>query len=262
VRAVADAIAAARAAGRTLDAPAGGVPLTEAEAYAVQDLRTRDRLSRGERIVGWKLGYTSSAMRAQMGVERPNYGPLTDAMVLADGAALPPAVLHPRVEPEVALVLGRDLTGAVSREEAATAVREARPALEVVDSVWTDYRFTLADNTADGSSAAYLALGGVVLDTPVAGLDRVEAVLRRNGEVVGTGTGADALGHPLDALAWLAARLGERGLTLRPGDVVITGGLSAAVPLRPGDSVTATIGGQTVTLTRREEADRTVEELG
>lgn len=256
VRATADAIAAARAARTTLPAPFAGRPLTPSDADAVQDLRTRARLDAGERIAGWKLGYTSAAMRAQMGVDRPNLGPLTDAMLLRSGAdrpgtaVLPATAVQPRVEPEVAVVLSTDLAGVVSREQVAEAVASARAALEVVDSVWTDYRFALEDNTADGSSAAYVVIGDDVIGTDPQHLDAVAASLQRNGETVGEGSGADAMGHPLDAVAWLAARLGERGLRLRAGDVVITGGLTRAVPVGIGDTLTARVGDARVSLHR------------
>lgn len=249
---MADVIARARAEGRTIDAPVGGRPLSTAEAYAVQRLRTRDRLDRGERVVGWKLGYTSAAMREQMGVSSPNHGPLTDAMLLASGGRLPASVLQPRVEPEVALVLATDLAGDVGRAAAGAAVARALPALEVVDSVWTGYRFTLEDNTADGSSAAYVVLGDREIDAPVDALDTVGAVLEIDGAEVGRGRGADAMGHPLDALAWLAARLSEQGETLRAGDVVITGGLTAAVALEPGSAASATVGAARVSVTRSD----------
>ncbi|MEZ5117043.1 MAG: fumarylacetoacetate hydrolase family protein [Candidatus Nanopelagicales bacterium] len=255
MRAVAVAIEVARRDGRTLPAPALGRPLTLPEAYAVQRLRTSERTGRGERVVGWKLGYTSAAMRAQMGIDSPNHGPLTDAMLRDSGACVPDSAVQPRVEPEVALVLGRDLPGPATPEQAAAAVLRARAALEVVDSVWQDYRFTLEDNTADGSSAAYVVLGG---ELSTEGLDRVEAVLTRNGEEAGSGRGSDVMGHPLAALAWLAGALAEQGVVLRAGDVVITGGLTAAVPLEPGDGVRARIGSATVTVRRDPVAHRSI----
>lgn len=195
------------------------------------------KLAAGERLAGWKVGYSSEAMRVQMGVAAPNCGPLTDAMVVADGAVLRAGLLQPRVEPEVALVLAGTVAPGASMAEAGAAVGEARCALEVVDSVWRDYRFRIEDNTADGSSAAYAVLGGAL----PAGTDlaAVEVVLERDGSVVGAGRGADAMGHPLAALVWLAGELARHGEVLRPGDVVLTGGLTAAVPLPPGGRVTA-----------------------
>jgi 2-keto-4-pentenoate hydratase len=234
-------ITTARAEGRTLTPITDAARLTLDDAYAVQREGLARRLAAGERPAGWKIGYASQAMRAQMGVDRPNYGPLTDAMLLADGAVVDSGLLQPRVEPEVALVLGTDLPPGADADRVAGAVRSARCALEVVDSVWQDYRFRIEDNTADGSSAAYGVLGPELpAGTDLAALG---VTLERDGIAAGTGRGADAMGHPLAALGWLAAELGRHGQHLRAGEVVLTGGLTAAVPLPPGARVTARFAG-------------------
>jgi 2-keto-4-pentenoate hydratase len=108
----------------------------------------------------------------------------------------------------------------------------------VVDSVYTDYRFRLEDNTADGSSAGQVVIGPSVGD--VEGLAEVSVVLERNGDVAGRGLGSDASGHPAHGVVWLVGRLAAVGRRLQAGDIVITGGLTAAVPLAPGDEVRAT----------------------
>ncbi len=244
---VADAILLARAEGRCLEAPYGGSPLDAEQAYAVQHRVVAARLARGERIVGWKLGYTSAVMREQMGIVEPNFGPLTDAMLLADGASVPTAARQPKVEPEIALVLGRDVPNSMDAVGIRSCVARAHAALEIVDSVWCDYRFGWADNTADGSSAAYVVLGPQVSFDGDDDLASLPVSLERNGDSCGSGRGADAMGDPLVALAWLSDRLIERGEQLRAGDVVITGGLTRAVPLEPGDLVVALIGAVAVT---------------
>lgn len=224
IAACADRIVRAHAERVLLDPPA--VALTLDEGYAVQRLVTAARLARGERPAGWKIGYTSAAMRAQMGVSEPNAGPLTDAMLLPSGAVVPETVTQPRVEPEIALEIGAD--GGVAR---------ARCALEVVDSVWRHYRFRLEDNTADGSSAAYAVLGPQL----PAGCDlaAVEVTMQVDGHPAGSATGAAAMGHPLEALRWLETWLAARGERLAAGDVVLTGGLTAAAPFPPGSEVVA-----------------------
>ena len=246
---IAGQIDAAHRERRLLDPISDREPLELADAYAVQAELTRLRLARGARRIGWKLGYTSAAMREQMKVDEPNFGPLLDTMIVEPGSPVPPTLVQPRVEPEVAVRLGADL-----RPDAVLA------ALEVVDSVWRDYRFRLEDNTADGSSAA-----GVVLGPPLpeladaAELAELPVELIRNGEPVATATAAAAMGHPLVALDWLAEELPRHGESLSPGDVVITGGLTAAVPLEPGDLVEARFGddrhqgGVTVQVSRRAE---------
>jgi 2-keto-4-pentenoate hydratase len=214
--------------------------LTLDDAYAVQRALTTLRLNSGERVIGWKLGYTSLAMREQMNVRQPNFGPLTDAMLLSDGQAVGRRFTQPRVEPEIAIRLVAPLRGRVSRLQVSQAVGQAVACLEVVDSVYEAYRFTLADNTADGSSAAGLVLGDDLADDVA--LDEVTVRLERNGKLAGTATGAAASGHPLDGVVWLVGQMADRGLGLEAGQVVITGGLTSAVPLDPGDLVVAAFG--------------------
>jgi 2-keto-4-pentenoate hydratase len=197
------------------------------EAYAVQQALTALRISEGAAIMGWKLGYTSEAMRRQMHVEQPNFGPLLDSMLITDGS-VPDSFVHPRVEPEIAVVVGPDLQ-----------VVQALAALEVVDSVWQGYRFSVELNTADGSSAAGVVLGTAL---PLTAMDELAVTFTRNGALVGQATGAAAMGHPLRAVDWLVESLAAVGDRLRPGQVIITGGLTAAVPITSGDVVEATFG--------------------
>jgi 2-keto-4-pentenoate hydratase len=235
VASVAGRLDGARLAGTTLEAAA--VPVGDlATAYAVQDALTARRLGRGARRIGWKLGYTSTVMREQMGIADPNVGPLLDSMRRSTGATVGEGLLQPRVEPEIALVLDVDVAEALDPVQALAACREAVVALEVVDSVWAAYAMDLEHNTADGSSAAHVVVGPPL---PLDVLAEVEVSLLRNGSPAGRGAGRDALGHPAAALSWLTAVLSSRGEALRAGDVVLTGGLTAAVPLDPGDVVHA-----------------------
>ncbi|MBI5090678.1 MAG: fumarylacetoacetate hydrolase family protein [Actinobacteria bacterium] len=216
-------------------------PLSIDEAYRIQSYVTSARLERGERIAGWKLGYTSEAMRVQMGVASPNFGPLTDAMLLATGDTASPALMQPRVEPEIGLVFARDLVAPTTVADVLDAVANAVACLEVVDSVYTGYRFHLEDNTADGSSAAQVVVG-----PPLSGidaLDEIEVALVRNGAAVATARGSAASGHPALGVVWLAEQLARTGRVVRAGDLVITGGLTAAAPLEPGDVIGATFSG-------------------
>lgn len=241
VEELAGLLRSARRERRTLTALTDRRPLSLTEAYRIQSRLVAARLADGERRIGWKLGYTSRAMREQMGVDAPNFGPLTDVMLLADGARVPSGALQPRVEPEIAVVLG---DGALELAErlatdgpaagdgdglglVAAAVTSVHAALEVVDSIWTGYRFRLEDNTADGSSAAWFVLGPQL---PAVGLPEIRVELASSSGSL-SGRGADADGHPLQGVAWLAGQLAARGERLVPGDVVITGGLTRAVPL-------------------------------
>lgn len=235
IRTLADELIAARDERRTMMPLTGRIPLTMADAYRIQAYLLDARLRRGERLVGWKLGYTSTAMRVQMGVDQPNYGPLTHSMLLGDGDTADVRLIQPRVEPEIGFVLEQPLSGAVTSDQALAATGRALACIEVVDSVYAGYRFRVEDNTADCSSAAQVVVGS---DLPSAvDLATLQVELRRNGNLVGTATGAAAMGHPAEALAWLARRQ-----HLEPGHLVITGGLTPMVALEPGDTVSATFG--------------------
>lgn len=240
---------------RTLEPPAGGLPLTVAQAYAVQDELTALHLAAGRRIAGYKLGFTSLAMRQQMGIDAPNYGPLYQDMIVGSESTVD-GYAQPRVEPEVAVVLARDLSGeGLSLREVAAAVGEVRSCLEIVDSVWRDYRFSFEMNTADGSSAAGVVLGPE-LDVDPAECHRVQVSLDVEGRRVATATGAAAGGHPLHGVAWLCGRLAATNGGLREGQVVITGGLTAAWPLDPGTRIEGTYDGDTTVAVRRARCPR------
>jgi 2-keto-4-pentenoate hydratase len=219
-----------------------------ADAYLVQAMLMQRRWDRGERHVGWKLGYTSLAMRQQMGIGEPNFGLLTDAMMVGDGDAVPATVMQPRVEPEIAVRLGVDVDASASIAEIAASVDTASACLEVVDSVWSGYRFRIEHNTADGSSAAHVVLGGAIAAND---LSTVTVRLRHNGDEVAIATGAAASGDPLVGIAWLAGQLALTGRRLRAGEIIITGGLTAAVPLDEGDCVEAIFDGDVVVSCRR-----------
>lgn len=231
----AERIAGARHERRTLDPiSAGRTAFTLDDAYRIQAELTRRRLERGESRIGWKLGYTSQAMRHQMGVDTANFGPLTDAMLVASGDDVAGRFTQPRVEPEVALRFARDVEPGADRVAVLDAVGSAHAALEIVDSVWTDYRFRIEDNTADGSSAAGVVIGAEIDLQRIAD---VEVRLLLDGTPVGHGWGRDASGHPADGVVWLVEELAARGERLVAGSIVITGGLTAAAALAPGSEI-------------------------
>lgn len=239
----AERIWAARLAGRTLDAEdtIGSPDLTT--AYAIQRALVSLRLAAGERVIGWKLGYTSEVMRRQMGIDRPNVGPLTDWMRLNSGDAVSERLMQPRVEPEIGVRLITALDarqGPVERHTVAAAVEGAHACLEVVHSTWTGYRFNLEQNTADNSSAGQVVIGPRLPIADLMALDTVAVRLSDGATELGQGKGADADGHPLDAVARLARELAAFDQRLEAGDLVITGGLTAACPLATGGRLSAT----------------------
>ena len=193
-------------------------------------------------LVGWKLGVTSRAKQAQVGVTSPVYGFLPGSGALDIGEPLDTAqLIQPRCEPEIVFVLGRDLSGPhVGAADVIAASSGVAVGIEVLDSRYRDYRFTMADVVADNTSAARFVVGTPV---PLDGIDLrvVGVVLEHNGEVVATASGAASLGHPAAAVAWMVRSMAADGEGLRAGDVVLSGGLTAAVPVVPGDVVVASI---------------------
>ncbi|MET7990766.1 fumarylacetoacetate hydrolase family protein [Amycolatopsis sp. NPDC005232] len=211
-------------------------------AYAVQRLNTERLLATGHRLAGRKIGLTSPAVQRQLGVDQPDFGALLSDMALDNDGTVPAGrLLQPKVEAEIALILGADLPGpdcSIADVRAATAF--FCPALEIVDSRIAGWDITIVDTVADNASSGLFVLGDAreALDVEPA---EVEMQLHRGAELVSQGTGRDCLGDPLNAAAWLATTLAQRGDPLRAGDVVLTGALGPMVPAAPGDVFTARI---------------------
>lgn len=244
VDAIADQLRAAYRSGTPIPPLTSTYPdLTLDEAYLIQQRQADARITAGARIVGFKVGLTSAAMREQFGVDQPDYGHLfTDMLYAADEPIPVGRFLQPRAEPEIALVLGAPLRGpGLSVADILSATAYVLPAIEIIDSRITDWRITLADTIADNASSGGLVVGGT--PTPVAGLDLslLGCILRRNGRIVHTGAGAAVLGSPLQAATWLANTLTARGAELAAGHIILTGSVTAAIAVEAGDAVTATI---------------------
>lgn len=214
-------------------------------AYAVQAINTAFWQSQGRRVVGRKVGLTAKAVQAQLGVDQPDFGVLFDDMQIADRGTLSKVhMLQPKAEAEIALVLNSDLPDAqVTREQLAAAVGEVAAAIEIVDSRIADWKISFADTVADNGSSAFFVLSDERRSLDGLDLWTCGMVLEVNGETASLGAGAACLGHPLNAAVWLAATLAERGEPLRKGDVVLTGALGPMVPIKPGDTVKASVGG-------------------
>ena len=210
--------------------------MTESDAYACQRRGIDLRIEDGEEVVGAKLGFTSKAMQDAMGVDSPNYGWLTDRM-LVDGDVPMDELIHPKVEPEIAFVLDDELSGLVDAEAVIGATRSVHACLEVVDSRFEGFSFAAYDNIADNSSAGLLVMADDGVDPRDLPLDRVGAVMHVDGEVAQTGSGAAALGHPAEAVAWLVRRLHASGASLPAGSIVISGGVTAPADLIRGRRV-------------------------
>lgn len=215
--------------------------LDEAAALLVQDAVVRARIEAGSALVGAKLGLTSTAKQRQMNVDRPLYGWLTDDMQVDTGETVRcDRFIQPRVEPEIAFLLGRDLEGPhVTAAHVLAATEAVFGAVDILDSRYAGYKFTFHDVVADNASSAGFVLGGTALDPYGVDLRLTGCVLERNGELVHTAAGAAVMGHPATAVAWLVRALAARGLGLEAGQVVMAGGLTEAIPVAAGDTVVA-----------------------
>lgn len=213
------------------------------DAYAIQLAQTTAWTAGGAVIKGHKVGLTSAAMQKQMGVDTPDFGVLTDGMFLPEGITADiTRFLQPRAEPEIGFVLGRPLAGpGVTVAEAVAAIDFVLPALEIIDSRIADWKITLPDTIADNASSGGLVLGSRPVRPESLDLSLTGCLLRRNGRLVDTGAGGAVLGgSPVNALVWLANVLGSRGVTLEAGHVVLPGSVTAAIPVYPGDTISAT----------------------
>lgn len=216
--------------------------LSADEAYAIQRLLIDRKVRDGAKIVGHKIGLTSVAMQQLLGVDQPDFGQLLDTMILADGATLRrDDLIYPRVEAEIAFVLKDELRGpGINVATVLSATRYVFAALEVVDSRIADWRIKLADTIADNASSCRMVMGGRYVPPDDLDLRLIGLVLEKNGEVANTAAGAAVLGHPAQAVAWLANKLGEFDTPLKAGAVILPGALSAAVTVERGDAVRAT----------------------
>jgi 2-keto-4-pentenoate hydratase len=208
-----------------------------ADGYAVQQELIKLLLADGDTIIGRKVGLTSKPMQKMVGVDSPDHGPVLSSTVYRDGDTIPlDRFIAPKVEAEIVFVMGERLQGpGVTVTPAHAAIAGAVAGMEIVDSRIADWKIKLADTVADLASNGALALSSRVV--PLTGLDPrlIGMTFTRNGELVDTGAGAAALGDPIAVVAWLANVLGENGVALEPGQVVMTGALHAAVPLTAGD---------------------------
>lgn len=214
-------------------------------AYAVQRMNTELGVDQGRRIVGWKTGLTSRAVQTQLGVDRPDFGVLFADTCYGDGEPVPLSrLLQPRVEAEVAFVLGRDLpTAQITHADVLGATAFVLPSIEIVDSRIADWQIQIVDTVADNASSGLFVLGGRPARLHDVDLHDVAMDLRLGDEVVSSGTGAACLAHPVNAVVWLANTLASVGTPLRAGDVVMSGSLGPVVPVNGPCTFVATFDG-------------------
>jgi 2-oxopent-4-enoate/cis-2-oxohex-4-enoate hydratase len=223
----------------------GHPQMTVDDAYRVQQRMITRRLESGVRVIGKKIGLTSKVVQKMLGVDQPDFGYLLSDMVWADGDAIPMTrLIAPKVEGEIAFVLKHTLRGpGVTNADVLRATEYVMPCFEIVDSRIRDWKIRIQDTVADNASAGVFVLGDRAVDPREVDLSLCGMVLEKNGEVVATGAGAAALGSPVNSVTWLANRLGQLGIALEAGEVVLSGSLAAMVPAQAGDSFRCTIGG-------------------
>ncbi len=215
--------------------------LTVTDAYQVQKIQIDRWLADGQKQLGWKIGLTSKAMQEVLGVDQPDFGHLTDAMLVKDFVVPKDRLIQPKTEAEIAFVLKEDLQGpGVTADQVLAATDYVVAAIEVVDSRIMDWRIGLVDTVADNASSGMYQLGRVKKRPEEVDLKHIHVMLHQNGEKINEGFGSAALGDPAFCVAWLANKVSEFGGSLRAGEVILSGALSAAIPAESGDRFTAT----------------------
>jgi 2-oxopent-4-enoate hydratase len=219
--------------------------LTVDDAYAIQSRILQNRVVMGQCIVGRKIGLTARSMQDYFGIDEPDFGHLTDRMVVADSSQIEmDQLIAPKVEAELAFVLGEELpSSGVTSINVIQATDYVIPVLEVIDSRIQDWKIKIVDTVADNAAGSRFVLGGPGASPRGRDLRLVGMVVHKNGEVVQTGAGAAVLGNPAGAVAWLANTLGRFGTTLKRGDIVLAGAFCAPLDLTCSDVIQAEFDG-------------------
>ncbi|MBS1129253.1 MAG: Hydratase/decarboxylase [Proteobacteria bacterium] len=222
-----------------------GFDITIEDAYHIQQQMLSRRLAKGERVIGKKIGVTSKPVMNLLGVHQPDFGYLLDGMVYNEGESIEmSSLIQPKAEGEIAFLLKKDLKGpGVTAADVLAATEGVMACFEIVDSRITDWKIKIQDTVADNASCGVFVLGDQLVDISNVDLGLCGMVLEKNGEIVVTGAGAATMGHPVNAMVWLANTLGKLGITLKAGDIVLSGAMGAMVPVVKGDNLRMTIGG-------------------
>ena len=222
-----------------------GFDISIEDAYFIQQRMLSRRLENGEHIIGKKIGVTSKAVMNMLGVHQPDFGYLLDGMVYNEGESIEmSSLIQPKAEGEIAFLLKKDLQGpGVTAADVLAATEGVMACFEIVDSRIADWKIKIQDTVADNASCGVFVLGDQLVDISNIDLGLCGMVLEKNGEIVVTGAGAATMGHPVNAMVWLANTLGKLGIALKAGDIVLSGAMGAMVPVVKGDNLRMTIGG-------------------
>lgn len=219
--------------------------LSVMDGYKIQEQIITRRVEDGERIIGKKIGVTSQAVMDMLKVDQPDFGQLTDRMLINQGDHVSMSkMIQPKAEGEIAFVLKHDLSGpGITVADVLRATEGVMACFEIVDSRIRDWKIKIQDTVADNASCGVFVLGDRLVDHRDLDLFTTGMVLEKNGQIVGTGAGAATMGSPAIAVAWLANTLGELGMSLKAGEVILSGALSAMVPVAAGDNLRMTLAG-------------------
>lgn len=209
--------------------------LTIDEAYEIQGELIEKRKSRGQRRIGHKIGLTSEGIQNQLGVDEPDFGKILDDMFVSSGEIPMDDLIEPRVEPEIGFVLDEDLSAPVTYLDVLSATRGVLPVVEVIDSRVADWDIQIQDTIADNASSACIVAAESIHDVANVDLSMEAVKLYRNGRLESSGIGANVLGHPARAVAWLVNRIGESGERIEAGELVLSGSFVPATDLAEGD---------------------------
>lgn len=215
--------------------------ITVDDAYLIQLEQIRKKVENGAAIVGKKIGLTSAAMQNMFGVNEPDYGHLLADMMIVDGELVSlDSFIQPKLEFEIAFVLKSDLKGTnITEQDVINATDYIVPALEVIDSRISDWKIKFEDTVADNGSSARAIIGGKPTKLEDVDLEHIGMLVYKNGEFLDCAAGAAVMGNPVRAVAWLANALGKYDIGLYAGEIVLSGALTAAVPIEDGDVFTA-----------------------
>lgn len=217
--------------------------ITVEDAYRIQLLTIDAWKAEGRKVVGKKIGITSIPIQEMLGVDEPDYGHLMDTMLLYEDMEISAnTFIAPRIEGEIAFVLKKDLTGpGVTPGDVIRSTAGVMPALEIIDSRVKDWKIKIQDTVADNASGAAFVLGARMVPIKKLDLRNVGFVFIKNGKIAATAAGAAVLGGPVQSVAWLANKLGDYGIGLKAGEIILSGSAVAAVPVEKGDSINLTV---------------------
>lgn len=227
--------------------------ITIENAYNISLRMIERRISAGERIIGKKIGVTSKAVQNMLNVGQPDFGFLTNTMAYSQGQEIPisDTLIQPKAEGEIAFILKKDLMGpGVTNADVLAATDCVIPCFEIVDSRIENWNIKIQDTVADNASCGLFLLGDKAVNPRKIDMSTCGMVVEKNGAIISTGAGAAAMGSPVNCITWLANTLGALGISLKAGEVILSGSLVPLEPVRAGDYMSVSIGGMGSASTR------------